>query len=52
MKVTFIESEMDAESIEQPIDYFETCHALTIITGAITLFKNNEISPFAYLQEF
>ena len=52
MKVTFFESKMDAESIAPPIDHFETCHVLTIITRAITLLKNNEINPFADLKEF
>ena len=52
MKVTFFESEMDAESIAPPIDRFETYHFLTIITYAIILFQNNEIRPFADLQEF
>ena len=52
MKVTFFESEMDVESIAPPIDHFETCHVLTIFTRAITHFKNNEIIPFADLQEF
>ena len=52
MKLTFFELEMDVESNAPPIDHFETCHFLTIITNAITLFQNNEISPFADLQEF
>ena len=52
MKITFFESEMDAESIAPPIDHFETCRFLTNITNAITLFQNNEINPFADLQEF
>ena len=47
MKVTFFESEMDVESIAPPIDHFETCHFLTIITRAFQKLKNNEISPFA-----
>ena len=52
MKVTFFESKMDAESIAPPIDHFETYHFLTIITNAITIFQNNDISPFVDLQEF
>ena len=52
MKITFFESEMDAVSIAPPIDHFETCHVLTIITRAITLLQNNEIRPIADLQEF
>ena len=52
MKVTFLRSEMDAESIAPPIDRFETYHFLTIITRTITLSQNNEISLFADLQEF
>ena len=52
MKVTFFESVMDAESIAPLIEQFETCHVLTIIIRAITFFQNNEISPFADLQEF
>ena len=43
---------MHTESIAPPIDRFETYHFLTIITNAITLFQNNEISPFADPQEF
>ena len=52
MKVTFFESEMAFESIAPPIDHFEKCHVLTIITRAITLLKNIELSPFADLKEF
>ena len=52
MRVKFFESETDAESIAPPIDRFETYHFLTFITNAITLFQNNDISPFADLQEF
>ena len=51
MKVTFFESEMDAESIVPPIDHFETCHVLTNITRAINLLKNIEFSPFDDLQK-
>ena len=46
-KVTFFESERDAESIALPIDHFETLHVLTIFSKAITLLQNNEIRPIA-----
>ena len=51
MKVTFFESVMDAESIAPLLEQFETCHVLTIITRAITLLKNIELSPFDDLQK-
>ena len=52
MKLTFLESEMDAESIALLIDHFETCHVLTIITRVYKKLLNNERSPVADLQEF
>ena len=52
MKVTFFESEMDAESIAPPVDHFETYSFLTIITRAFKKLQKNKISPFADLQEF
>ena len=51
MKVTFLRSEMDAESIAPPIDRFETYHFLTIITRAFNKLLNNEIRPFTDIKE-